>query len=385
MSGDRLQRFLLALAAPALAIVIALTVSSLVLLISGDQPLEIYREMVQFGTQLNSIISMLNRAVPYYLAGLAVAIGFKMGLFNIGVEGQYYLAALLAAGAGVAISLPAVLHVAFICAVAMVVGAVWAGIAGVLKATRGVNEVISTIMLNNIVRLGLAAWLLNQLRVETASLQIRTEYFEPSAIMPNLNPVLEAIGLDVPSGSRLSGFLLVAIAVGVVYYVIVWRTRFGYDLRASGLNPFAAAASGVGPRAMVVKAMLLSGAVAGLVGMSDLLSADAQGRAAFSGDFPIGYGFTGIAVALLGRNHPVGIGIGALLWGFMERSGQRLDLLDVPKELVVIMQGTIVLSVVVAYEIVHRVQRAREQRQVSARIDGEPPPSSAPAAAGAGA
>ncbi|HEY9555986.1 MAG TPA: ABC transporter permease [Acidimicrobiales bacterium] len=364
-----LRRMLLGVAAPTLAIAIAVAVSSVVLVISGDDPFEIYSAMWEFGTQLNSIISMINRAVPYYISGLAVAVGFKMNLFNIGVEGQYYLAGILAAVVGAWLDLPAPLHVACICIVAMAVGAAWAGIAGVLKATRGVNEVISTIMLNNIVGLGLGAWLMARFREsETGgSLQIATEHIPASGLMPDLNSWLEKIGLDVPQGSRLTGFLLVAIAVGVVFYLILERTRFGYDLRASGMNAWAAASSGVSSNAMVVKAMLLSGGIAGLVGMSYVLGD--FGR--FTGDFPTNLGFTGIAVALLGRNHPVGIGLAALLWGFLERSAQRLDLMDVPKEIVVIMQGTIVLSVVVAYEIVRRIRAAQLQREVSAQTDDE--------------
>jgi ABC-type uncharacterized transport system permease subunit len=309
--------------------------------------------------------------VPYYIAGLAVAVGFKMNLFNIGVEGQYYLAALVAAVVGAQFSIWGPVHVALILVVAMLVGAAWAGIAGVLKATRGVNEVISTIMLNRIVLSGLAAWLLTSWRVEEgSSLQIATKRIPDSGLVPNLNPLLEAIGIDVPAGSRLTGFLLIAVVVGVVYYVVLWRTRFGFDLRSSGLNPWAAVSSGVDAKGMIVKAMLLSGGLAGLVGMSQLLSAGGEFER-FTGDFPTGLGFTGIAVALLGRNHPVGIALAAMLWGFMERSSQRLDLEGVPKEIVIIMQGTIVLAVVVAYEIVRRVRQAQEQREVSAQVDDE--------------
>jgi ABC-type uncharacterized transport system permease subunit len=361
----RLRRLALALAAPGLAVLMALTVSSIVLLVSGDHPLEIYRSMWSFGTQLNSIISTVNRAVPYYIAGLAVAVGFKMNLFNIGVEGQYYLAAIVAAIVGAQLHLPAPLHVTVICLVAMTTGAVWAGIAGVLKATRGVNEVISTIMLNNIVLLGFGIWLVNKFKAEGTGFEVATRDLAPSALVPNLNSWLESLGIDVPPGARLTGFLLVAIAVGIAYYVLLWRTRFGYDLRASGLNPWAAASSGVDPKGMVIKAMLVSGGLAGLVGMSYLLGD--FGR--YTGDFPTGIGFTGIAVALVGRNHPVGVGLGALLWGFMERSAQRLDLEGVPKEIVTIMQATIVLSVVVAYEVVRRVQAARQQRDLSLQLD----------------
>jgi len=364
-----LRRIALACAAPALAAVIAIVVSTIVLLASGDHPLEIYRSMWSFGIRTNSIISMVNRAVPYYLAGLAVAVGFKMNLFNIGVEGQYYLAVVVAAIVGANVHLPAPIHVTVVCVVAIAVGAAWAGIAGVLKATRGVNEVISTIMLNQIVLGGLATWIVTRYRAPGASLQLQTRELPSSALMPNLNSWLEHLGVDVPPGSRLTGFVLVAIAAGAVYYVLLWRSRFGFDLRASGWNPWAAASSGVDQRGMAVKAMVVSGALAGLVGMSILLDGGTFGR--YTGDFPTGIGFTGIAVALLGRNHPVGIGLGALLWGFMERAAQRLDLEGVPKEIVTIMQATLLLSVVVAYEVVRRVRLAQQQHEVSSQVDDE--------------
>src|SRR3546814_19288914 len=131
---------LLGVAAPTLAIAIAVAVSSVVLVISGDDPFEIYSAMWEFGTQLNSIISMINRAVPYYLSELAVAVGFKMNLFNIGVEDQYYLAGILAAVVGAWLDLPAPLHVTCLFIVAMAVGAAWAGNPAVLQAPRGGNE-----------------------------------------------------------------------------------------------------------------------------------------------------------------------------------------------------------------------------------------------------
>jgi simple sugar transport system permease protein len=363
----RPERLLLALAAPALAVAIAAVVSTLVLLASGHGPLHVYRSMWDFGTQTNSIISMVDRAVPYYLAGLAVAVGFKMNLFNIGVEGQYYLAVVVAAILAPELHLWAPLDVTIICAAAMATGAVWAGIAGVLKATRGVNEVISTIMLNNVVLLGFGAWLVDQYRAQDAGLQVATRPIPAAGRLPDLNRWLEHLGVTVPPGAHLTSFVLVAAAVGVAYYVILFRTRLGFDLRASGLNPWAAASSGVDPKGMAVKVMLLSGAIAGLAGLSFLLGD--VGR--YTTDFPTGLGFTGIAVALLGRNHPVGVGLAALLWGFMERSAQTLDLQGIPKEIVTIMQGTIVLSVVVAYEIVRRVQLARQQQEVSLQVDDE--------------
>ena len=142
------RRFVLALAAPLCAFTFSIGVSSLVLMAFGTNPIDAWSEMLSYGTRLETFVETGNRATPLYLAGIAVAIGFRMNLFNIGVEGQYVLAALLAASAGAAVDLPPILHVALIMAVAMTVGSAFAGIAGYLKVSRGVHEVISTIMLN---------------------------------------------------------------------------------------------------------------------------------------------------------------------------------------------------------------------------------------------
>jgi len=158
---------MLASAAPITAVVIAVVLSSIVLLISGSNPLAAYADMVEHASKLETQVDILNRATPLYLSGVAAAIGFRMNLFNIGVEGQYRIAVLIAAAVGGAIVLPPPLHVLVIMATAMVVGAVWAGFAGYLKIKRGVHEVISTIMLNYIAT-GLGAFLLaNWLRQET--------------------------------------------------------------------------------------------------------------------------------------------------------------------------------------------------------------------------
>jgi ABC-type uncharacterized transport system permease subunit len=353
----RWKRIGFTLLAPAAAIVFSVAVSSLALWASGNDPWTAWSEMLSYANDTRRYISIVNRAVPLYISALAVGFAFKMNLFNIGVEGQYQLAAVLAASVGAAVDLPAPIHVLLILVVAMAVGAGWAGIAGTLKAYRGVHEVISTIMLNSIVTSGLLAYLLgNYLRDESDTSILKTLPIPESGLFPNLNSWLEGVGVDVPNGSDLQGFVLVAILLGIAFHVIVNRTRFGYDLRASGVNPFAAQASGVAPKAMIIKAMLVSGALAGLVGMSQLLGF--FGR--YHQDFPSGLGFAGIAVALLGRNKPVGMAIGALLFGFLGVSSQVLDLNDIPKEIIDIMQATILLSVVVSYEVVHRMVAAAE-------------------------
>ena len=361
-----LRRLALGIGAPLLAVVVALAVASLALLVSGSNPLTVYARMLTEGTTLRSALITVNNAVPLYLSGLAVALGFRMGLFNIGVEGQYQLAALLAAAAGAAVVLPGPLHLLFVVLVAMAVGAMWAGVAAVLKTTRGVSEVISTIMLN-VIAAGIAAYLLStylQERVEGSN-NSRTHRLEDSARFPNLDGVLRAVGVEPPQGTRLGGFVLVAVVVGVLYWLLVSRSRFGFDLRATGLSPSASVASGVNAKKMTIATMCLSGAIAGLVGLPQLVGSSY----AYGLDFTSGLGFTGIGVALLGRGSPVGVAIGALLFAFLERSSATLQRIDVPTEIYVIMQGSIVLSVVVAYEAVRRIGVAQAERSVRRAVD----------------
>jgi simple sugar transport system permease protein len=362
------RRLLLALAAPLLAALVALAVSSLALVASGSNPFTVYARMLSEGTTLRSLLITVNNAVPLHLSALAVALGFRMGLFNIGVQGQYQLAALLAAAAGAAVTLPGPLHIAFVVVVAMAVGALWAGVAGVLKTARGVSEVISTIMLN-VIAGGIAAWLLTtylQERVEGSN-NSRTPLLPESARLPNLDPLLRAVGIEPPQGTRLGGFLVVAVVVGVLYALVVSRSRFGFELRATGLNPSAAVASGVDAKRMTLVTMLLSGAIAGLVGLPQLLGQSYS----YGLDFQAGLGFTGIGVALLGRGSPVGIAFAALLFAFLERSSATLQRIDVPTEIYVIMQGSIVLSVVVAYEAVRRAGVAQAERAVRRAVEPE--------------
>jgi len=352
------RRLGLAVVAPLMAFVVAFALSSVVLLIAGHSPVEAFSQMFSFGIKPEQLVNSLNKATGYYLAALAVAIGFKMNLFNIGVDGQYQLAAMAVAVAGAAVVLPVGLHVSFIIVIAVLVGAAWAGVAALLKVYRGVSEVISTIMLNFIGG-SLVAWMNTpDVFATVENNTLKTPDIARSGWMP---------GFDT-SGGQVYGFVTVSVLVGLGYWFLLNRTRFGFDLRASGASEPAAVASGVDVKRMVLTSMLLSGGVAGLVGLPLLLGASHS----YSQDFPSGIGFTGIAIALLGRNHPVGMGFAALLWGFLDVSKQILDLHDVPKEIVTIMQGIIVLAVVVAYEIVRRIGQAGEQRRVAARVADEP-------------
>ena len=367
----RVRRLLLSLLAPVAALLFSIGVAAIALWAVGTNPWEAFQLMWDFGTTSTSVASMVNRAIPLYISAVAVAIGFKMGLFNIGVEGQFTVAALFAGWVGGSIAVWAPLHVAIILLTAVTVGAAWAGIAGILKVTRGVNEVVATIMLNFIGFAVVGYFLGNYFSVESGSLNQSTPPIPPSGQLPGLNWIFELLGFTEPRGTVMQGFLVLAIVVGVLYWVLVWKTRFGFDLRASGANPGAARMSGVNPKRMILYTMLISGGVAGLVGMSTMLGK----LYAYTSDFPRGLGFTGIAVALLGRNSAVGMALGALLFGFMERSALVLDLNDIPREVVQIIQGVVVLAVVIAYEVVNRFIQNREIKAASeatAALDTEP-------------
>ncbi|MGW1909551.1 ABC transporter permease [Streptomyces sp. NPDC002076] len=351
------ERLLLGLAAPVLAVVAALVVTALVILATGKNPGSAFSDMMTYGFASDSQVYILNKATTYYLAGVSVAIGFRMNLFNIGVDGQYRLAAFFAAVLGGALTVPGWIAIPLILICAMATGALWAAIAGILKVTRGVSEVISTIMLNSIAT-AIIAYLLQPgklARLEQGGTVVSTKPLPSSSYFFSIN--------TGPAG-QLWGFIFIAAAVGVAYWFVLGRTRFGFDLRTVGQSESAASASGVSVKKMIATSMIISGAVAGLIGMPTLLN-DSY---AFSNDFPVGIGFTGIAIALLGRNHPIGIALGALLWGFLERTTNHLEFQGYDKEILGVIQGVIVLCVVIAYEVVRRYGLKRQQQKVGAEL-----------------
>jgi ABC-type uncharacterized transport system permease subunit len=369
VNAGTLRRIGLALAAPAVAAAIAILVSSIVLELSGSDAIETFRTMIENGSELETMIDTLNRATPLYLSAVAAAIGFRMNLFNIGVEGQYILAAFVAAVVGAELELWAPLHIAVIMLTAMLVGAAWSGLAGLLKVTRGVNEVISTIMLNFIAVGGLVAGLLPRFIDDPTAANQGTAQIAESGWLPDLNSWVEVFTREITKGRRLTGVFVVAVVVGVIYHVVINRSRFGYDIRASGMNPTAARVGGVPPKRMIVIAMVGGGLVAGLVGMPEILS-DTH---AYDQGFVQGLGFAGIAVALLGRNTAPGMAVAALLFGFLDSSAAILQVSNLASsEIVVIMQATILLVAVIAYEVVNRIRQRDEVRRAAQAVDAIP-------------
>ncbi|MET9900223.1 ABC transporter permease [Streptomyces sp. NPDC006446] len=349
------ERLLLGVAGPVIALVVAVALTSVVLLASGQNPFEPYTLMFQQATYSDIQVLIINQASLYYIAALAVAIGFRMNLFNIGVDGQYQLAAMMAAIVGAHVALPAALQVPLLMVTAICTGALWAGIAGVLKVTRGVSEVVATIMLNAIaVSVISYLWLPDVFGVKLGNNNTTGEMHK-SGWVP---------GFDMGESGEIYGLVILAAVLGIGYWIVLNRTRFGFDLRASGASESAAAASGVNSKRMVLTAMLLSGGIAGLAGLPILLG-DTH---TYSLNFPTGIGFLGIGIALLGRNSPVGIAFAALLWAWLDKASPELDFHGYDKEIAVIMQGLIVIAVVVSYEAVREWGLRRQQRRVGAEL-----------------
>jgi general nucleoside transport system permease protein len=354
---DRVNRLGLAVLAAVIALAFAALVTSVVLAITNHNPASALRQMFDYGTKPDQLAAIVNQSTTYYLSAIAVAIGFRMNLFNIGVDGQYQLAALVAAAFGGEVNLPNGIHQIAIILVAMLAGSLWAGIAGVLKATRGVSEVISTIMLNFIAGAIIAYLLVPSRLGQLSSENLTTKPIGPSGQVPGLSLIPGA-------HTKVFGLVFLAILVGVAFQLLVARTRFGFDLRATGRSASAAQASGVSVKSMVIVAMLLSGAVAGLVNMPVLLG-DAHN---YSLSTPSGIGFTGIAIALLGRNNPGGIVFASLLWAFLDTSSNILQISNIPVSVVQIAEGVVVLSAVVAFELVRRYALRVQQRRVGREL-----------------
>jgi simple sugar transport system permease protein len=361
-----LRRIGLGLAAPLLAIVVAFVVTSLILLVAGDPVGAVWAQLIDVPLP-RQVIAIINAATVYYLSAIAVAIGFRMNLFNIGVDGQYRVAAFAAAVFAGQGWLPGWLNIIAALVVAMVAGGLWAGFAGLLKVTRGVSEVISTIMLNAIATFLVAYFLSLAAQRVQGSNAVNTKPLPESSRVPGIS--LDGI---IATPNKVYGLIVLSVLVGVLYWFVLGKTRFGFDLRTTGRSETAAVASGVKVKRMVLTSMVISGAVAGLVGMPLLFGQDY----AYGDTFQSGLGFAGIAIALLGRNNAVGIVFAALLWAYLDAQGNGLQInAGVSDRLVLVIQGVIVLSVVIAYELVRRAGVRMEQRRVASQLAAARTPS----------
>jgi len=327
---------------PLVSLLVALLAAGAVVALVGQDPWEVIQVLVHgaFGTA-RGFSYTLYYATTFVFTGLAVAVAFHGGLFNIGGEGQAVMGGL---GTGLvalwwSAFLPAWLMLPIMMVSGALFGMAWAAVPGYLQAYRGSHVVITTIMFNFIASTVLVYVLVNHLRPK-GSMSVESVPFAPSAQMPAVHELLGRIGIEWPS-SPLNLSVLLAGLAAVAVYLFLWRTRAGYRLRAVGSSPGAAEYAGIKSRHQVVMAMAISGALAGLVGMNEI--AGVSGKLIL--EFVSGAGFTGIAVALMGRNHPLGIVLASLLFGALFQGGAEVafEVQDFSRDMVVMLQGFIVL------------------------------------------
>jgi len=336
---------------PAVCLGVALLAAAGVVALVGQDPSEVIAVLVHgaFGTA-RGFSYTLYYATTFVFTGLAVAVAFHGGLFNIGGEGQAILGGL---GTGLvalwfSAFLPAWVMLPLMLLAGALFGMAWAAVPAYLQAYRGSHVVITTIMFNFMASSLLVYLLVNHLR-PAGSMSVESVAFADSAKLPGMHEALAWLGLEWPSSPlNLSVVLAVLAAVGV--YLFLWRTRAGYHLRAVGSSPSAAEYAGIRPRRQVMVAMAVSGALAGMVGMNEI--AGVNGRLLL--EFVSGAGFTGIAVSLMGRNHPVGIVLASVLFGALFQGGAEVafEVRGFSRDMVVMLQGFIVLfSGAMAYVI----------------------------------
>ncbi|HPE89079.1 MAG TPA: ABC transporter permease [Spirochaetales bacterium] len=359
-----------ALLVPVVAVLLGFAVGSVVVMITGKSPLVMFNAMLQGLTGLNVARGSFNpryigelviQALPIILTALCFGFAARTGLFNIGAEGQLMVGSLAATTVALLVRAPAFIHIPLVLGAGMVAGALWGAIPGYLKARFNVHEVVVTIMLNYV---ALHMNNLMILNVFGSVDRVKTAQFPQSALLKD--PWLESI----TNGSRLNwGFVPVLIAI-VVYWFVIEKTTFGYGLRAVGYNKDAAKYAGMKVNRNIVLSMMIAGAFAGLAGAVITTGTFSFGRALSAAE---GYGFDGMAVALVGSNQAVGILLAGLLFGMLKAAGPLMQSNGIPKEIGGIIQASIVLFVAMKYglERLISVLRLRRDKASALPVTGE--------------
>lgn len=327
---------------PLINLIVAFAVAGLVVLLVGENPLSAAAIMVEgaFGSGRN-IAYTLYYSTSFIFTGLAVAVAFHGGLFNIGGEGQAYIG-----GLGVALVcltfdtiLPWWLTFPLAVLGAAAIGAAWAFIPAYLQARRGSHIVITTIMFNFIAA-SLMVYLLVGVLKPLSSMAPQTRTFAEGGQLPKLNWVIELFGATVRSSPFNLSFVL-ALVCAFLVWLLIWRTRLGYEIRTQGFSPKAARYAGIGETRIIIITMMVSGALAGMMALNPVMGD--QNRLQL--DFVAGAGFVGIAVALMGRSHPAGIVPAALLFGMLYQGGAELafEMPNISRDMIVIIQGLVIL------------------------------------------
>ncbi|MEN6410033.1 MAG: ABC transporter permease [Anaerolineaceae bacterium] len=360
--GEIIRSGLKELIVPILAVLTAVIVGGVVIALAGGNPFAAYAGLVEgaFGSA-KALSETTVWATPYIFAGLAVALAFKGGLFNIGAEGQLAIGAVASAWVGYAlpgilgVNLPTIIHLPLTLIAGMLGGLIWGGIPGWLRAKFGGSEVINTIMMNYII-LNIISYLLNGPMKDPNPLNVvaRTPMIADSARIPTIFP-----------GFRLHWGFILALAVAFLVWWLLQKTTLGFEIRTTGANPDAAKYAGINVGRILTITMALSGLLAGLAGTIEVTALNYRHELGFS----TGYGFDAIAIALLGKGNPLGVVLAALLFGAMRNGATRMQFLtQIPVDVISVIQALILLFVA-ADAIVRYIYRIRgkESRVVLTR------------------
>ncbi|ABV33611.1 MULTISPECIES: ABC transporter permease [Pseudothermotoga] len=326
---------------PAVSVLIALLISSVIIMLIGQNPITAYAALFKgaFGSKL-AIASTIVKTTPLILTGLAVGFGFRAGLFNIGAEGQMIVGAMIATAFAINISwMPAVFAIPLTMIVGMLAGAGYAAIAGILKAKTGAHEVVTTIMLNWI-----AEYLSTYVVTVPMGVGLGTPKSPEIANSAKLPPIMTVQATELTSG------IIVAVLAAIVMYIVLEKTTKGYELKATGFNIYAAEYGGISISRNIVLAMAISGALSGLAGTLEVMGVHHR----FLGTLSGGKGFDGISIALIGQNNPIGIVFAALLMGSLRTGSNEMQFVGVPKHIILIVQA-IVIFLVAADRIVRTI------------------------------
>jgi simple sugar transport system permease protein len=327
---------------PLINLAVAFLVAGIVVVFVGENPLEAAEIMISgaFGSG-EGIGFTLYYATYFIFTGLAVAVAFHAGLFNIGAEGQAYVGGIGVAAACLTLDQSMPWYLVFILASlgSMLFGALWALIPAWLQAYRGSHIVITTIMFNYIASNLMLYMLLNVFK-PMGQMAAQSRTFEAGGQLPKLDWLLSIFGLDI-GGAPFNFAFLVALVAAFVVWVLIWRTRLGYEMRTMGFQPHAARFAGMKSKRIIVIAMLISGALAGLMALNPIMGDQFR----IQQDFVAGAGFVGIAVALMGRSHPFGIVLAAILFGMLYQGGAELsfDMPEITRDMIVVIQGLVIL------------------------------------------
>lgn len=328
---DKTKKVSLELLPSLLAVISALIVGAIIIILIGQNPMAAYKAMFKgaFG-DMRAFGNTLQRATPYIFGALSFLMAANGGLFNIGIEGQMYIGALLSAIIGFSLTgVPKFLHLPLTLIVAMLGGMVWACIPAILKVKRGVHEVIGTVMLNYI-----AFALTGYLTVHV--------FHDPGLVAQTFEVSQSSILTELVATSKLNTGFIISLFLCVGLFIFLYYTPWGYGIRVNGLNSTASPYAGINPKKVMMASMVASGAISGLMGAERVLGVYHKFIHAFSP----GYGFTAIAVSLLGKNHPLGIIPAAILFGALETGGSAMSIqVDVPRELGLILQALIIVFI----------------------------------------